>query len=396
MSTTLERPVFQPQPAVKPIAKSKAKPSAGLTLEVIENSADVSPEMVDHWRKLTSNPMGSPDWLLPWWKHYGSANDRLQLVVFFDGAELVAVTPLYLENGVHFKLLGSGKVCSDHSELFIAKDNYRQTAGARFLDWLDSSDAPKWRSLQLEAIDGLGASAQLVNQWSDRVSVHQEAGDAVCSIALPDSWDDYLSSLSKNHRKRVRRWARQYLDTNQVEARCTGNGWDLDEAFESLVELHNLRRQYMPETGAFESQKFRDFHKDALRRLGPRGQAAICGIFVNDKPVAIEYELSNADTVFAYQSGADLDGGLSSPGSISILVRLKFALGYGKKTYDLMRGDEDYKLHWGAQCMSTSNVTIWPNTLAGALSKSKFHLKRNLRSLVRTIRRKSSSSNLSA
>ena len=404
-TTTLERPVPKPKPPTKskPPAQATSKPkavqpeavkpkavkptAAELRMEVIESTGDVTPEITDAWRELTNNPMGSPDWLLPWWEHYGTAKDRLQLIVFFDQEELVAVTPLYLENGVRFKLLGSGKVCSDHSELFIAGERWRRPVSALFLDWLTSSDAPNWCSLQLEAIDALEASSQLVTQWKDSVLVHEEAGDSVCSIPLPGSWDEYLSSLSKNHRKRVRRWTRQHLDTNQVEARCTGAGWDLDEAFECLVELHNLRRKNLPESGAFESSQFRDFHKEVLSRLGARGQAVICGIFVEDKPVAIEYELSNDDTVFAYQSGADMDGGLSSPGSISILVRLKLALGYGKKTYDLMRGNEGYKQHWGAQCVNTCNVTVWPNTLAGSLAKCKFLLKRKLRSLVNKVRR---------
>ena len=241
--------------------------------------------------------------------------------------------------------------------------------------------------MQLEAIDSFGSSSQIVSQWKDGVSVHVEEGDSICSIPLPESWDDYLGSLSKNHRKRVRRWIRQHLDTKQVQPRCTGAGWDFDEAFECLIQLHNLRRKDMTENGAFESEQFREFHKEALSRLGARGQAVICGIFLDDKPVAIEYELINDDTVFAYQSGADIDGGLNSPGSVSILVRLQLWLSYGKKTYDLMRGDEDYKSHWGAQCVATCNVMIWPNTLAGFVAKSKFQLKGMLRPLVKKIRR---------
>ena len=380
MSITLERPVSQSQPAVKPASE--------LRMEILENLDMVESGVIDAWRELTDNPMSSPDWLMPWWKHYRATNDQLQLVFFFNGEELVAVVPLYLENQTHFKLLGSGKVCSDHSELFIAREQWRETVSSRFHKWLISSEAPNWSSLKLEAIDRLGPSSQLVTQWQNGVSVHQESGDSVCSIPLPGSWDEYLASLSKNHRKRVRRWTRQHLDTNHVQPRCTGAGWDFEEAFECLIELHNLRRKHLAESGAFESSQFREFHKEALSRLGARGQAVICGIFVEDKPVAIEYELLNDDTVFAYQSGADIDAGLSSPGSISILVRLQLALGYGKKTYDLMRGDEDYKQHWGAQCVNTCNVMVWPNTLPGFLAKSKFHSKRKLRSVAKMIRRK--------
>ena len=386
-TTTLERTVPKPQPARVKAKPATTKPTVKLRMEVIEKWEDLAANTIDAWRELTSNPMGSPDWLMPWWKHYGTEKDQLQLVCFFDRQELVCVTPLYLEDGAHFKLLGSGKVCSEHAELFITSESWQRPVSALLLEWLDSSDSPNWRSLQLEAIDALGASSQLVGQWKDRVTVHQESGDFVCSIALPGSWDEYLSSLSKNHRKRVRRWVRQHLDTKQVEARSTGTGWDLNEAFDCLVELHNLRRKDMTETGAFESPQFLEFHKEALNRLVPRGQATICGIFVDDKPVAIEYELSNEDTVFAYQSGADVDAGLSSPGSISILVRLKLAIDCGKKTFDLMRGGEGYKQHWGAQLASSCNVMVWPNTSASTFSKCKFHLKRKLRALVKKVLR---------
>ena len=192
MSTTLERPELQSQPQAKPVTK--------LRMQVVESLAHVEPKVIDAWREMTENPMGSPDWLLPWWKYYGRDNDQLQLVLFFDHEELVSVSPLYLENGKHLKMLGSGKVCSDHSELFIARQQWHQPVSSMFFDWLNSSDAPAWHSMQLEAIDSFGSSSQIVSQWKDSVSVHIEAGDSICSIPLPESWDDYLASLSKNHR----------------------------------------------------------------------------------------------------------------------------------------------------------------------------------------------------
>ena len=151
MSTTLEKPVPQSQPVAKPTANSAAE----LRMEVFENLDRIMPAVTEAWRQMTENPMGSPDWLLPWWEHYATQKDQLQLICFFDQEELVAVIPLYLENGAHFKLLGSGKVCSDHSELFIANDHWRPLVSALFLDWLNGSDAPNWHSLQLEAIDAL-------------------------------------------------------------------------------------------------------------------------------------------------------------------------------------------------------------------------------------------------
>ena len=70
MSITLERPVSQSQPAVKPASE--------LRMEILENLDMVESGVIDAWRELTDNPMSSPDWLMPWWKHYRATNDHCQ------------------------------------------------------------------------------------------------------------------------------------------------------------------------------------------------------------------------------------------------------------------------------------------------------------------------------
>jgi len=368
-----------------PAAQSRKEAAAVLShleMEVTE-SLPVDLETVDAWRQLTDNPMSGPDWLLPWWEHYGTDRDRLQLVMFFAGRQLVSVAPLYLENGRDFKLLGSGKVCSDYSELLIGDPVWVDRAETLLIDWLMSDDSPRWRSMHLEAIDSDSKTLQMAHGWNDRLTVSDLPGESVCTIALPADWEQYLKSLSKNHRKRVRRWTRQHLETEQVQTLSTESGWSLEEAFECLIHLHNLRRSDLPEKGAFECEQFLGFHWEAFFRLAERGQAAISAILIDGEPVAIEYELCNGDTAFAYQSGADTSvTELGSPGSVSLMCRLQAAVANGKKTYDLMRGDEGYKSHWKGELKVTRNVTLWPSTFAGNLARLKFDAKRKLRSVA--------------
>lgn len=357
-----------------------------LQMEVVSAIDQINTEHLQVWRQLTDNPMSSPDWLLPWWKHYGGPNDQLQLILFFDGDKLVAVSPLYLERGAHFKMLGSGKVCSDYCELFIGQSELLPQIESLFLQWLQGDQSPNWKSFQLEALSISGSTAPMMLDWGDEFSVYTTAGDFICTIELPESWDQYLKNLSKNHRKRVRRWTRNHLESGQVEIRSTSDNWDIDEAYESLIRLHNLRRSTLPRKGAFESETFCNFHQEAFKRLAANGQAALSAVFLDGEAVAIEYELYSKDTVFAYQSGVDVNVGLSSPGSISILSRLQAAMKDGKKKFDLMRGNEGYKDHWKAQCVSTCNIAIWPKDLSGTISKVAFHAKRRIRGVARIVR----------
>lgn len=369
--------------AAAPVGNQTATSSA-LQMEVLQE-LPTSSEIIEGWRSLTDNPMSGPDWLMPWWDNYSTTSDTLQLITFTNQGQLVALAPLYLENGQDFKLLGSGKVCSDHSELLIGDSTSVTQAESLLLDWLTSDQAPQWRSLQLEAIDSDSQTVKITGQWNGKLSVCDQPGEPSCSIELPSDWDEYLKSLSKNHRKRVRRWTRQHLESEQVQRRSTTSGWNLEEAYECLVHLHNLRRSVLTEKGAFESEQFSKFHRDAFQRLAQQEQAAISAILIDDKPIAVEYELMNRDTVFAYQSGVDINRDeLSSPGSISVLVRLQSAITAGRKTFDLMRGDEDYKSHWKAERAITRNIIIWPRNRTGDIARLKYHTKRTLRSTARS------------
>jgi len=378
------KPSSQNNPTVDPQTSVADATSSSLQMEVLQ-ALPTSSKTIGSWRSLAANPMASPDWLMPWWENYSSSDDTLQLVAFTNQDELVALAPLYLENGRDFKLLGSGKVCSDHSELLIGESTWVNQAESQLLDWLASDQAPQWRSLQLEAIDSDSQTVKIADQWSSQLSVSNQPGEPICAIELPEDWDQYLKSLSKNHRKRVRRWLRQHVESDQIQRRSTASGWNLEEAYECLIHLHNLRRSELPDKGAFECEQFLNFHKDAFYRLAQQDQAAISAIFIDERPIAIEYELTNQDSVFAYQSGVDINSGeLSSPGSISVLLRLQSAITSGKKTFDLMRGDEDYKSHWKADRAITRNITMWPRNRAGNIARLKHHTKRALRSTARS------------
>ena len=150
--------------AAAPVANQTATSSA-LQMEVLQE-LPTSSEIIEGWRSLTDNPMSGPDWLMPWWDNYSTTSDTLQLITFTNQGQLVALAPLYLENGQDFKLLGSGKVCSDHSELLIGDLTSVTQAESLLLDWLTSDQAPQWRSLQLEAIDSDSQTVKITGQWN--------------------------------------------------------------------------------------------------------------------------------------------------------------------------------------------------------------------------------------
>ena len=165
------------------------------------------------WRRLANaTPMQSLEWLATWWDSNSRASRELFVVVGRDNCELIGVAPWYIDiqrTRRVVRWLGDGPVCSDHATLLCQPADAQQFAQA-LGDWLTSSTHDRWHELQLEAIDADDASCRhlidhLVAAGCPQVETPQPGS---CYVELPTTYDEYLMAISKNHRKRCRRWGK--------------------------------------------------------------------------------------------------------------------------------------------------------------------------------------------
>lgn len=365
----------------------------------VHSSCDRSSDLFKNWSQLAQSPMEHPCWLMNWWNVYRSREreTELFLVSLRDGSTTIAISPLYLD-GTVLRLLGDGRACTDHLELLIGRQSdsgaFRRMI-SDLLDWLSSgAEATCWTRIELESIRLDGPTHSVSTRIKNRMLVHQRDAVPTCEINLPKTWDEYLASLSKNHRKRCRRWLREYDDIERMETISTLDSWDCEDAFETLVRLHNERRGDLDQ-GLFACPDFKEFLKAAFTELSQLEMAEISAIRVDQQILAVELEFYNSTTTFAYQSGL-ADGGLKySGGSLSLLRRIRNAIQNGRLTYDLMRGNEAYKFHWDAVQHPTVRLQIRSHTMSGHLSHrssvlwdSSKQLLKNLRTAKQAVHRK--------
>ena len=236
---------------------------------------------------------------------------------------------------------------------------------------IESRNDLGWNCIDFEAVDCGGPTQRLFD-----ASARQGAGkvllrDAVpsCYIELPTSWEAFLMVLSKNHRKRCRRWCREYFDTGRVACFSTDAGWHPDVAFEVLVMLHNERRAGLG-GGAFDDPRFERFLRNALTRLAARGMAEVRAIQMNGRFLAVECVLVGTRAIHAYQSGLAGAGLEHNAGALSTIAMVQSAIDRGMQRLDLMRGTEAYKFHWGARVQPMQRIGWWPPTVGGRLAHS--------------------------
>jgi CelD/BcsL family acetyltransferase involved in cellulose biosynthesis len=331
----------------------------------VSTSSDLTPYL-DAWRELAHGaPMQSPEWMLTWWDIYAAPDDELAVLLFHNPGEgLVGLAPLYREGAAGratFRLLGSGDACTNHTTWLCGKGWERRVGieVGRFL--LDCRS--DWKRLLLESVD---ADASGVHATVDFLAEngclrHHRHVYHCWRISLPDSWDDYLRMLSRSLRKRCRKLQREFFDSGIIKIRQVETETDLPKGFATLLKLHAARWGTAEKPfGVFDDEKFRAFHEKVSRKLLALNQLRLAWLERDGEPIAVEYQFVDSSAVYAYQAGIELSENEEfSPGKLTMMAAIQFALARGCAYFDLLRGDEPYKASWRAVPLDCYDIRVW-------------------------------------
>ena len=342
-----------------------------LQLKCICDSNQLSRAVRHQWNQLSlPSPMQSADWLMTWWKTYGNEKkNQLCVLLVLDGESLVGVAPWYTRQhwtqGTCLRFLGDGAVCSDHATV-VSEPQYIQAVVEIVGQWLHREAGRRWDAIHFESIDRDNRTVhRLIQQITDSTSeTHLRDAEGTWAVDLPSTWEAYLSSLSKNHRKRCRRWQRTYFDTGRATVVCTAVA-DVELGWHEMAQLNQHRRQQLGDRSAFADERFRQFHLSVLPRLLTAEKAELRALHLDGSVVAWEYVFIHEETMFCYQSGMESSERRDGYGNLSTLALFRDAIDRGYTRLDFLRGDEDYKQHWGARRVPCVNYFVASNSLTG-------------------------------
>lgn len=336
------------------------------------------------WDRLAGEvPFRSWAWLSAWWRHYGNGCTQplpavalCVLGVIDSCGDLVGIAPWYIERtatrGRVLRALGSGEVCSDYVSL-LCRPEHAASVAASLAEWLmaaqshDSAEPADWRGhrwdlLELTAVDSHDAAiCSLCDALETHdCAVYRRPGPNCWRIDLPDSWEQYLAMLSKDHRKQVRRaWDRLFRPGRAV-LRTASSEKELADGVTILSELHRRRRNLLGQPGCFASSRFAAFHGEVMHAMLETGRLGLHWIELNGVAVAAEYQLLGGDTVYAYQSGIAPEALEDSPGALAHAATIRKAIEEGRRGFDFLRGDEPYKAHWRARPHANLDIHVVP------------------------------------
>lgn len=188
-------------------------------------------------------------------------------------------------------------------------------------------------------------------------AVRWNAGYRCPYLALPSSWDAYLSSLSANRRQVLRRRERN-LERDHDVALTDYGPENLAAGWHHLVELHE-RRWADGGGGTFNDRRVERLHRAFAAELARRGQLWLATLDLDGAPAAAWYGFAERDTVYFYQSGRDPRWEDKSVGVALMVKMIRRAIERGYRRFDFLRGEEPYKREWTAAAAVTQELVAF-------------------------------------
>lgn len=356
------------------------------------------------WNELSGGvPFRRWEWAEAWWRHFAptaghedpARTGRAELFVIAvqnSLGQIVGLAPWFREIGdrgrATVRFLGEGVACTEYLTLLCRRGLESEVADV-VADHLFFAQRGAWDLIELTGLEPDDSSLSELALALERrgALVHWRPGFHRWRIDLPRTWDEYLATLSKPHRKQVRRAQRRMFESGRVQRHVAVDADSLGDGWSVLTRLHGRRRASLGQASIFDSPPFAAFHGELAERLLAAGQLHLEWLTLDGRPIAAEHGFADELAIYSYQTGIEPDVLDEGPGHLATIAVLRAAIAEGFHAVDLLRGDEPYKAHWGATPRPTCELRIvadkaaarWRHRLWLSRENLKHWLKRRLR-----------------
>lgn len=321
----------------------------------------------DEWNALleqaiTHVPFLRYEYLETWWQTRGGGEwpkGELQIVTASRDGRLVGVAPLFFaanrQGQPALLLLGSIEV-SDYLDLIVRPADLDEFA-AGLLAFLQSRALPAWKALDFynlfETSPALAALQKAAKGagWAFQCDILLQAP----YIQLPGDWETYLAGIDKKQRHEIRRKIRRAEEAGaEIEMRFAGDPERLESDIQGFMDL----MAQDPEKAAFLTPPMREHMRLVMRCASERCCLQLAFLEVNGQKAAAYLSFDYLGRIWVYNSGIDQRFVEYSPGWVLLGYLLKWANENGRREFDFMRGNEDYKYRFGATDRHVVRVVI--------------------------------------
>jgi len=298
------------------------------------------------------------EWQCTWLEVY--AKDPC-VFLFYKEDELIAILPFFREERIFFSILRFvGTPDSDYLDFIIKRGLEKEVLFAFFKEIIGPD-----RSIGIIELDSINETSPVYSLMHE-VALNDFSiafSEKICPfITLPQTWDEYLESLSAAGRYFIRRKERKLFKDFWVNTGFANTQEDFEKRMDDFIRQHQKRWQSRKIPGAFARSLFKEFQLKAGKKLYQRGYVRLYFLEIEGRPAASYYLFYYRNSLYFYLGGFDPEYGRYSPGVVLMGEAIKDAIREGMNEFDLMRGNEAYKFKWSQQNRINHNFVITRKT----------------------------------
>lgn len=311
------------------------------------------------------------EWQTTWWRHFSDKRSLAIRTVRSNG-ELIAIAPFVVRSaslaaGPRLKtleLMGTGIVGSDYLDIIIRPD-FEDVALTALVGQMERERMV----ISSQRLSRNGGAVRKLLQRMERSNwswVELEGDEAPFVSLRGRNWEEYLASLSAQHRATFRRKRRRLEQQFQVELQRADSKAEVASCLADLFELHQ-QRWGSRGVSEFATDKSWRFHREFAEMALIRGWLRLYLLTLDGKPAAALYGFHYGNTFSFFQSGFASAFAAHSVGMVTMGLSIQRALEEGADEYDMLHGAETYKFSWAAQVRHLSRLEAYPPGLRGRL-----------------------------
>ncbi len=345
------------------------------------------------------------EWLTAWLEYYDDIVDSLLVILVYDDTELIGAAPFFvhqtkgpLGRNTQIRFIGTGEqenieVASEYLDL-LAIPGTEQTVCEIVRDALLKIPI-SWDQLIVENILEDSIFMRIFTPTMRQLGYREQSMETGqrFSVALPQTWEHYLSSLRRSVKDKILYSRRKITKRGQLSIETVTQEQDRCRTIETLRRLHSEQWSRKRLAGAFASTEFNSFHNEVTKHLADKGLLRLRKCYLDDELIGILYNILFKQKEHYYQSGFDMTRFAKfRPGLIAHSFAIQDCILAGLKQYDFMKGIRpSYKQEYGAQAIPMYTCRIFNRTIRG-----RYHaIRSGIRNHITTMKRKLNQSLLS-
>jgi hypothetical protein len=175
-------------------------------------------------------------------------------------------------------------------------------------------------------------------------TVEEEAGAVSLELQLPPTWEAFLERLNGKQRHELRRKLRRLEEAAPWRFRAVTDPAAAAAAMEEFLTLFPLSR---PDKAAFLTGERTLFFRRLAHHMARAGLFRLSFLDLDGVPAAAALCFDYQSTVYLYNSGYDPRFRDLSVGLLCKVLTIQDSIQRGRRTFDFLRGAEDYKQRLG-------------------------------------------------